>query len=191
MGMSTEWLIPFSLVAGFQWLMSPDCNGNVNIFHLSHLNVPFLLVKTNWVVLVTFPLQSGDTSHWIQNESLWWQSHYIQVTQAIENDLSRSGDIPITIWWQRPMRTERDILVTFPLQSVDRSHWKQMESFGCHSHYNLVTPTIENGMSRSGDIPSTIWWHIQWPFNGLCHQIVMGMSPEVLYSLPIASVTRL
>ena len=148
------------------------------------------LLKTNWVVLVTFPLQSGDKSHWKRNkpfwwhshynlvrscwkriESFWWHSHFNLVTQAIENGTSRSGDIPITIWWQRQMRTEWVILVIFPLQSGDTSHWKRIESFWWHSHYNLVTGAMENGMSRSDDTLITtgntchwkrseaFWWH--------------------------------
>ena len=106
------------------------------------------LLKTNWVVLVTYPLQSGDTSHWKRNESFWWHPHYNLVTQAIENELSRSGDIPITIWWHKPLKTEWVILVTFPLQSGDTNHWKRVESFWWHSHYNISTQAIENGMSR-------------------------------------------
>ena len=159
------------------------------------------LLKTKWVILVTFPLlvKSGDSDHCKRNESFWWHSHYNLVAEAIENEISHSGDIPITIWWQRPMRngmshsgdipitmwwhkpfgkewstyddipitiwwhkpsknemscsgdisiriwwykpleTKCVILVTFPLQSGDKSHWKRNKPFWWHSHYNLVT----------------------------------------------------
>ena len=137
--------------------------------------------KTEWVVLVTCPLQSGDTSHWKRNDPFWWHSHYYLVTkaieseishsvdipitiwwQAIENEFSRSGDIPITIWWHKPLKTERVVLVTFPLQSGDSDKWERNESFWWYSHYNLVTQAIENEFSPSGDIPITIWWQKPW-----------------------------
>ena len=84
-------------------------------------------------------------------ESFWWHSQYNLATQAIKNELSRSGYIPNTIWWHKPLKTERVVLVTFPLQSGDTSHWKRKESFCWHFHFNLVTQAIKNGMSRSDE----------------------------------------
>ena len=117
-------------------------------------------LKTEWVVLVTFPIQSGDISHWKRFESFWWHSHYNLVTATNENGTSHSGDIPITICWQKPFKTELVVLVTFPLHSGDTSHCKRNESFSWHPYYNLVTQATENGISRPGDIPITILWHM-------------------------------
>ena len=114
-------------------------------------------LNTEWVVLVTFPLQSHDTSHLKRNESFWWHLHYNLVTQALKNKMSRSGDIPITIWWHKPFNTEWVVLVTFPLQSGDTSHLKRNESSWWHSHYNLVTQAIANKMSRCGATPILMW----------------------------------
>ena len=127
------WLIPFSMACvtrlyrechqndsfRFQWLVSTDCNWNVT--RMTHFVlicwcrqivmgmwpewwfIPFSMVGVTRLGMSPEKLillsMVGDDNQWERNESLWWHSHYNILTKTIENEMSRSGAIPITMWW--------------------------------------------------------------------------------------------